>query len=143
MTLGFTGPSHGMTERQAVTVLRLFKDLPLTKLHHGLCVGADATAHLLAREAAAYVVGHPPTDEKLTAKWLICDERRPQFSYLVRNRHVVAEGIHGLIATPKSRNEPNNFRGNGTWTTIGYARQANRRIWLVWPDGTFTEEGNE
>jgi hypothetical protein len=41
----------------------------------------------------------------------------------------------GHVDAPKDFVEPASKRGQGTWTTIGYARQAKRRIWIVLPDG--------
>ena len=60
--------------------------------------------------------------------------------YLKRNHDIVAAGVDGLIAAPKDFVQPASLRGQGTWTTIGYARKAGRRIWIVWPDGTFKTE---
>jgi hypothetical protein len=144
MTLGFTGTSRGMMQRQRATVRYLFGELELTDLHHGDCVGADAQAdedaiHYLS---AVNIVVHPPTVSTKRAfrqprAWRLVLDPKP---YLKRNRDIVAAGIDGLIAAPKDSVEPRNKRGQGTWTTIGYARQAGRRIWIVFPDGTFREE---
>lgn len=100
MTIGFTGTSSGMTPQQLATVRRLFSELRLTHLHHGDCVGADAQAHHLAREFSAYITVHPPSNDKLRAFCLGGEGRKP-VGYLTRNRHIVTEGIDGLIATPK------------------------------------------
>lgn len=60
MILGFTGTSHGMTQRQRATVKYLFCELLLTELHHGDCLGADKEAHNLALLMFVNVVVHPP-----------------------------------------------------------------------------------
>lgn len=141
MILGFSGTQRGMTQKQAACVNYLFVELLLTVLHHGVCEGADAQAHRLAKKMLARVVGHPPIDQKKMAMALKdFDELRPPAPYLVRNRNIVAEAIGGLIAAPKDYSMPAILRGQGTWTTVGYARAARRRLWLVWPDGTFKEE---
>lgn len=140
MMLGFTGPVGGMTPAQKETVLRLFQELPLTMLHHGMCVGADAEAHYLARAVGANITGHPPRNPKLYQLSLACEHLRPAYDYLTRDKHIVAEGINGLIATPETYVEPSSTRGDGTWTTINYARRAGRPIWFVWRDGTVTRE---
>lgn len=142
MTLGFTGTSRGMTLKQTNTVRALMNTLGVTVLHHGDCVGADAQAHAIATVAVepAEVVIHPPSDNKLRAfcsSPMIC----PPKPYLKRNRDIVAEGVDGLIAAPKDFVQPASLRGQGTWTTIGYARQAGRKIWIVFPDGTIKTEG--
>jgi hypothetical protein len=123
LILGFTGTSRGMTQRQRATVRYLFSELMLRTLHHGICVGADVEAHREAEEIEAYIVGHPPTDQKSMFQGLKFDELRKPFGYLTRNRHIVAEGVDGLIAAPKDFVEPANLRGQGTWTTIGYRPQ--------------------
>lgn len=155
MTLGFTGTSQGMTQRQQATVRYLFSKLVLTVLHHGDCVGADAQAHQLAIDLSAQVIIHPPSDPKLRAfcaevRYYSTDEIfsrsstdsyiRPPKTYLARNRDIVKEGVDGIIGAPKDFMAPTNLRGQGTWTTIGYARKAKRRLWIVVPDGTFREE---
>jgi hypothetical protein len=142
MILGFTGTSFGMTQRQAACVDHVFVELLLTELHHGWCVGADAEAHKLARRMQVRIVGHPPTDTKMQASLPLADfaDIKMPFAYLTRNRHIVRDGVDGLIAAPKDYVMPTNLRGHGTWTTVGYAREAGRRIWIVTPDGTCREE---
>ena len=143
MILGFTGTSKGMTQRQAATVHYLFGELKLTVLHHGDCVGADAQAdRIVRRMGGILIVIHPPSDEKVRS---FCNGVPPhavreEKPYLARNRDIVAEGVDGLIAAPKDFVQPKSLRGQGTWTTVGYARKAGRRIWIVFPDGTFKEE---
>jgi len=131
-----------MTASQLVTVLRLFRELPLTQLHHGWCIGADAQAHALARNVGAHIVGHPPSDTSKQASLRLADFAgiHKTYAYLTRNRHIIRDGVDGLIAAPKDFVQPKSLRGQGTWTTVGYARQAGRRIWIVFPDGTFKEE---
>ena len=139
MTLGFTGTQRGQTQRQRATVRGLFTELKVTELHHGDCIGSDAQADLDAKRVGANIVIHPPSDDKKRA---FCDyslpvvSREPK-SYLERNRDIVDEGIDGLIATPKEASE---VRRSGTWATVRYARSVGRRIWIVFPDGTFREE---
>jgi hypothetical protein len=141
MILGFTGTSKGMTQRQRAAVRYLLGELPATTLHHGCCVGADAQAHAMARYLRARVVGHPPLDAKKRMPLNVgFDELAPPAPYLVRDRAVVKAAVDGVIAAPKDCALPESLRGQGTWTTIGYARKAKRRVWIVFPDGTFKEE---
>lgn len=144
MTLGFTGTSKGMTQRQRATVRYLFSELKLTELHHGDCIGADAEVHRDVTEVYVdiEVVVHPPTTG---VKRAFCAPRRNVYvldpkPYLKRNRDIVKAAVDGVIAAPKDFVQPKNLRGQGTWTTISYARQAKRRLWVVFPDGTFKEE---
>src|SRR5678810_277653 len=142
MIIGFTGTQRGMTEPQCITVFRLLRALAVTELHHGWCIGADAEVHLLAKELGIVLVGHPPSDIKKKAPLDINDftHVRAPYAYLTRNRHIVREGINGLIATPKDFLPPASLRGQDTWTTIGYARAAGRKRWIVVPDGSFRDE---
>lgn len=138
MILGFTGTKHGMTHRQRDTVRFLFNELACHVLHHGDCVGADAQAHRLALNIEARVVIHPPSVETFRAYCVGADVIRPACAYLMRNRHIVNAAEDGLIAAPRTHAEE--LRGSGTWATIRYARAARKRLWIVWPDGTFVPE---
>lgn len=135
--LGFTGTSHGMAPRQRESVRQLLWNV--TKLHLGDCVGADAEAHEEATALGILTVGHPP-DNGVRRAFCVYDEEREPKPYLVRNRNIVAEGVDGLIAAPRSFVEPASLRGEGTWTTVGYARKAGRKIWIVKPDGSVSVE---
>lgn len=137
MILGFTGTQEGMRPRQLKAVRQLLYNC--TELHLGDCVGADAEAHAIAAETGTKTVGHLPSNGGRRA-FLYYDEEREPKPYLARNKDIVAEGVDGLIAAPKDFVQPTNLRGQGTWTTIGYARKAGRRIWIVWPDGHVEEE---
>lgn len=137
MTLGFTGTHHGMTTAQLKSVRTLLNTLGVAILHHGDCIGADAQADRIAKQLGAVVVIHPPLNERKRAfcDYSLPNELREAKPYLARNRDIVSEGIDGLVAAPRQTIEPDNKRGQGTWTTIGYARQAGRNIWIVLPDG--------
>jgi len=140
--IGFTGTSRGkgMTAAQTDAVFFLLCELKPTEFHHGVCVGADAQAHRLALGLKTPIIGHPPVQQDrmatLTGFARLCE---PQ-PYLKRNRDIVVAGRDGIIAAPRDFIEPANKRGEGTWTTVGYARQAKRTLWIVYPDGTFKKE---
>lgn len=149
-TFGFTGTGKGMTLAQFIATKVLFERLEVSVLHHGDCFGADAQAHRLAVDRGAMVVIHPPTDPKHRAFCGGLDTNlasgprvyqgvtmvvKPPFAYLTRDRHIV-QAADGMIATPKDFHKPTNYRGQGTWTTVRYAQQAGRPIWVVFPDGS-------
>lgn len=142
MILGFTGTERGMTRQQRATYRYLIRELDLKVLHHGDCVGADVEADMDARVIGVKIIIHPPLDPHKRAFCVALPphETRSVKPYLKRNRDIITGGIDGLIACPRQPVEPNNKRGDGTWTTVGYARQAGRRIWIILPDGTFREE---
>jgi hypothetical protein len=137
VVLGFSGTSKGMAPRQRKAVRQLL--WKVETLHLGDCIGADEEAHDEAVRLGIWTVGHPPDNDRKRAFRGYDEERMPK-PYLVRDRDIVAEGVDGLIAAPANFVEPVNKRGFGTWTTIGYARQAGRRIWIVKPDGSVTVE---
>lgn len=136
-TIGFTGTQSGMKPRQLKAVRQLL--WLVSTIHLGDCIGADAEVHAEAVALGITTVCHPPTDGRKRA-FLDYDYTREAKPYLIRNRTIVAQGVAGLIAAPKDFVQPASLRGQGTWTTVGYARQAGRRIWLVLPDGTVREE---
>jgi len=141
MILGYTGPEIGMTPRQKDTVRYLFHELEISHLHHGDCVGGDAQAHKLAknllRGGSACVTIHPPDKPRLRAYCQDYNEIRHELPYLVRNDNIAREGIDGLVAAVPTSAE---ILRSGPWATVRYARKHKRRIWLVFPDGTFHEE---
>lgn len=121
-----------MTPQQQEVVGRLFKELELHVLHHGDCVGADSQAHRLAKQLNVWIVVHPPINQSARA---FCDGDEIQgiAPYLTRNRKIAEEARDGLIATPKEAVE---MLRSGTWATIRYARKLQRRVWIVYPNGT-------
>jgi len=137
VNLGFTGTQRGLKPKQRATLRYLFIELQLHILHHGDCIGADEAAHRVAIGGGVRVIVHPPTNPKLRA---FCQggEILPEKPYLERNRDIVDAGGGGLIACPSTFTET---LRSGTWTTVRYARKRqDRRIWLIFPDGTFKPE---
>lgn len=138
--VGFTGTRHGLTHAQRarlVDVLSLI--LAPTEFHHGSCQGADVEAAALVRylRPDCQIVCHPgPEGDSYQRVSGVDDERRPPKTHFARNRDIVDES-ECLVACPcDMREQP---RG-GTWYTIGHARKKGKPRWIVWPDGTLTEE---
>ena len=137
MTVGFTGTSQGMSTVQNTTLLKLLRDLKVTTIHHGDCIGSDASLHKLARYTRLRIYIHPPS---ITKKRAFCLDAHHVFGdkpYTERNRAIVVAGVDGLIATPAEFSEQQRF---GTWSTVRYARKMKRKIWIILPDGTIREE---
>jgi hypothetical protein len=144
--LGFTGTRHAITPFQRLWLHTQFGRGDVIKLHHGACVGADATAHRVALQHEIQVVAHPPTDKKLAMKMsellsprggvvILADK-----PYHARNRDIV-DSCDRLIALPDGPERAH----SGTWYTVGYAtgqdqvHTANRRVvpvTICYPDGT-------
>lgn len=125
-----------MTVDQAVTVDGLLSDLKVVEVHHGDCVGADDDFNRLARQHHLVVIVHPPDDPKLRA-YCTTDVVYPERPYLARNRDIV-DCSDTLIATPQ---ETTGATKGGTWYTVKYARKNNRRVIIVWPDGSTLIDG--
>lgn len=134
--LGFTGTREGLTEPQYSSLRRVLSGLlssPADQFHHGDCIGADATAHDLARSVShARIWGHPPNKSVIRA-YKQCDWLAPERPYLDRNKDIV-HATERLVACPDG---PERQR-SGTWSTIRYARRQGRPVTIVWPDGTIT-----
>lgn len=137
--VGFTGTQRGWTEQQQARVVDILVTHKVTAIHLGDCIGADAQAHAEADRLNIRTIGHPPNNPTKRAFLIYGQEWEPK-PYLVRNRDIVTQGTHGLIACPKDLIEPRSLRGQGTWTTVKYAREARRHLWIVLPDGTVNEE---
>ncbi len=134
MQIGFTGTRQGMTPEQKRAVTEYLEDrIPLVAVHHGLCIGADADFHNIAKSLGIPIIGHPPIKKNLMA-----DLPREDFKhiysprpYLVRNRAIVRYS-DAIYATPKEFKETVR---SGTWHTIRHARQQNLNVTVIYPDG--------
>jgi len=130
--VGFTGTRSGMTPQQKSLVREALRGAD--EAHHGDCIGADEQFHELARREGVDVVIHPPSDAKQRA-WcqgaIRVEQAKP---YLDRNKDIV-QASTVLVGTPKELYEPQPGRGQGTWSTIRYARNRSVRRRVFMPDG--------
>lgn len=134
MKVGFTGTRHGMTREQKQSARNLLASFQASQVHHGDCVGADREFHALAVSLGVYTVAHPPIDRSRRA-FSLTDETKPVKDYLVRNRNIVRE-TNVLVACPQEDREPSPGRGQGTWSTVRYARDIlGREVHIIWPSG--------
>lgn len=140
MKLGFTGTRHSLTNSQHAAIQRLLPTLRPDEAHHGDCVGADEAFHRICRTLAIPVVIHPPKEPKLRA-WCDSTLMRPAAPYLSRNRQIVKD-TQALIAAPKETAEPEPAQGQGTWSTVRYARRSGTPVYLIWPDGRVERQGH-
>ena len=131
MIVGFTGTRKGMTSVQATVVTRLM--LKADEAHHGDCIGADEQFHALCLHMEIPVVLHPPEDDKLRAFCPGAERIHEPLPYLIRNR-IIVDDTEFLIAVPKEAEEPDVGRGQGTWSTIRYARRSKKPFRVVWPE---------
>jgi hypothetical protein len=103
-------------------------------LHHGCCVGGDATAHHLARLFDIKIVGHPPVNKRYIAALpfrahdLLLDPK----PYLERNKDIV-KSCDLLLGLPKSYTEEPR---SGTWATIRAGKASSAIVLVIYPDGS-------
>ena len=133
MVIGFTGTREGMSKGQQTQLWKLMGKA--TEAHHGDCIGADEQFHEVCAELEIPIIIFPPDDDKLRAYCTSGNIIRihPELPYLIRNKLIV-ETCEILIACPKERNEPPPQRGQGTWSTVRYARRIGRRMRILWPE---------
>lgn len=138
MKIGITGTREGLAPKQVVslfsTMIEMASAFGGVELHHGDCVGADATAHDLAISLGWKVVIHPPAKDTARA-FKVGTETRSPASYLARNRAIVDE-VDVLIVLPKQESRPAADVRGGTWYTYRYAvkRQSCAMV-IIWPNG--------
>ena len=133
--LGITGTRQGLTSAQAQTLQKFLSEFPShSHLHHGDCVGADATVAGMAHALGWRVIAHPPSKSSLRA-YYPGDEVRPCKSYLARNRDIVAEAEILMVIPKESSWQP---RG-GTWFTHDHAVKIGCPGVIFWPSGTTSD----
>lgn len=132
MLVGFTGTQRGMTPQQYQTVWELLcaRRQATGEFHEGDCIGADAQAAFLAREAGFRIICHPPENDTKRA-FFPADETWPAAPYLNRNKTIVNRSQE-MIATPGEVEEQ---LRSGTWSTIRYAVKTRKPVSIVFPDG--------
>ncbi len=132
MKVGFTGSRKGMTLGQKDILCRSLIWATIQEFHHGDCIGADEEAHNIVREYAprCSIIVHPPIDRELRALTKGNITYEPQH-YLKRN-HDIVDLSDMLIACPKENHE---VQRSGTWATIRYAKNMNKPVMVIMPDG--------
>lgn len=132
MIVGFTGTRYGLTFEQERT-LGLILNCATVALH-GDCVGGDEAFHWLALERDRQIIVYPPTNPRLRAFCVGATATHSPADYIVRNRRIVVSSDI-LVACPREPQEPKPRRGQGTWSTVRFARREGIPYVIVWPDG--------
>jgi hypothetical protein len=135
--VGFTGTSKGASPAQLAEVeerLKKLKEEGFDEFHHGLCLGADEQAAIIAKRLGFRVIAHPgtpkdPTNTMYRSDWTGSDETREPKPFISRDQDIVDE-TERMIATPLTRVE---ITRSGTWTTVRYARKQGKPIDLILP----------
>lgn len=136
--IGFTGTQSGGTPVQMMTVYRLVLELEATDASHGDCIGADDQFDQIAMELGLRKHIRPSTLIGKRAHCLVRDgdvlhDPKPP---LERN-HDIVDSVCAMIAAPKEMTET---LRSGTSATVRYARKQRKPSYIVWPDGTVSEE---
>jgi len=144
MIVGFTGSREGMTVFQEATFRNVLTMIMAKSgitdkeyiFIHGDCIGSDEEAAQIARDLGFEIIGYPANIPKYRAYFSSDVEKEPE-QPLVRNRNIVKD-CNLLIAMPKETFEPKPMQGQGTWSTIRYARKQqrlDRPCYIIWPNG--------
>lgn len=136
--VGFTGAREGLTPPQREFVRTWLTEREPTEAHHGDCVGGDEQFHGLCVDLGVPVVLHPPEDGKLRAYCQGAGRTEKAKPYLERNKEIV-RAASVMIGCPKEGREPAPGRGQGTWSTIRYARKRGGEVKVVMTNGELQE----
>jgi hypothetical protein len=133
---------HGITPAARAAFNKALLEMGANTLHHGDCVGADATAHTVALEMGLRIVIHPPTYDIHRAFCLgppTTTTHLPPLAYIARNRKIV-DAVDLLVALPYGYEQEVR---SGTWSTYRYARGIGRQgrkipipTLIIYPDGS-------
>ena len=138
-TVGITATREGLTPQQKQVLTTYLTSLHVEEGHHGDCVGGDEDFHEICNDLSIPIVIHPPEDERLRA---FCSRgvlrTWPVLPYLARNK-VIVNSIDLLFGCPKEEEEPAPARGQGTWSTIRYARRIHAPVKVIYPSGRIIE----
>jgi hypothetical protein len=131
MKLGMTGNRYGLTDDAKQTLSAFLDSNKISESHHGDCIGADADFHKACSLLKIKTIIHPPDNNKNRA---FCqgDIILPTKKYIERDHDIVNE-TDMMVAFPPTNNE---ILRSGTWTTIRYAIKKNKKMLIVFPDGT-------
>lgn len=144
--LGFTGSRHPLLEPQLLSLERLLRVLfggGARKAVHGAATGADEAFALACRELMFEEIVARPGDlpQWVSAAALAASSVvHPAEANATRNGKIVGD-CTVMIACPAAPEGAAESRRSGTWMSVRMARKAARPIWVVWPCGKVTKEG--
>jgi hypothetical protein len=136
MKIGMTGSRDGITKEAQVILKNFLKSNDIEEAHHGDCIGADTKFHNEVAALNIKIIIHPP-DNNAMRSFCKGNTIKPSRPYLTRNHNIVDE-TDTLIAFPSTKEE---IVRSGTWSTIRYARKQNKKIFIVFPDGSIESTG--
>lgn len=131
--VGYTGTRKGMTLLQLARIEVILDTLTVVRARHGDCIGGDEEFHELCITAEIPIEIHPPDNDRLRAFCKGAVKVHEPKPFIKRN-HIIVNTCDLLIAAPKETYEPAPARGQGTWSTVRYARKLDRLLRIVWPE---------
>ena len=130
MIVGITASRFGMSRSQTDELAEMLMKLKPTEFHHGMCVGGDHEAHLIAQHRDIPVVGHPPIETKYMIDYsftpLVYKYVFPALPYLDRNKAIV-HCVDFLFVGARGEESLR----SGTWSTKRYAQKVGCKFYIL------------
>lgn len=131
ISLGMSGSREGMSDEAKSAFKNILKYYEIKEAHHGDCIGADTRFHKIMKKKGIKIIIHPPKNNKMR-NFCEGDETREPLDYIERNHQIVDESDI-LVAFPSTKHE---VLRSGTWSTIRYARKKDKKIIIIYQDGS-------
>ncbi len=136
-SVGVTGTRNEITTKQiirGIELLKLYYEKDDSFLHHGCCIGVDATMAIAALTIGYRLHAFPGPYSQYFSKlaYDISEIRHEQNDFLDRNKTII-DYSQFLIEFPARMGEE---LRSGTWATVRYAEKHNVSVIVVFPDGS-------
>jgi hypothetical protein len=134
MIIGFSGSRKGLSKMQYEYVDKfLFNNLvTIDEVHHGDCIGADATFHKISSKLhIEKIIIHPPSNPTLRA---FCESKYKweEKDYLSRDRDII-KCSDIVLTCPYDSNK--NYH-SGTWYCINKGISLGKIVYIIYRNGT-------
>jgi len=129
-----------MSAKQLERLFEVWSVLRPDIVTNGCCDGADRQLHSVAAAqdiATEFFPSNPEQREWAESVQNVMEVVHRIEPPLKRNRSMVSTGRRGLVAAPYTTSE---ITRSGTWATVRYARNINRPIWIIYPNGDLEVE---
>jgi hypothetical protein len=133
MKLGMTGSRDGISLKQKNKLIEFLDNNTIKEAHHGDCLGADKEFHHECEKRTIKIIIHPPINNYQRA-YCKSETILQQKDYIERN-HDIVDISDLLIAFPSTDYE---VLRSGTWATIRYAKKQNKKMHIIYPNGSIS-----
>ncbi len=130
--IGFTGTSRAALTPPQFDMLAYYLNVRSGWLHHGDCINADESAHIIAQHASLKIAIHPPINPFKRAYCECAEIVHPEKEYIARN-HDIVDASAELFACPIGMTEE---LRSGTWATVRYGQRTGKMVTIIYPDGS-------